>query len=140
MIRSPHRAVLLTVAIFTFSVVAAPPPAEEAVGQSLKAFSQFYSIVEQNFADASKVDNAIYEGAIPGMLNTLDPHSHFFDPKEFAAMQEDNRETYFGTGMTVRQDSAPGPKRTIVVAPFNGSPAFRAGLRPGDAIVGVDGK
>ena len=70
------------------------------------------------------------------MLNTLDPHSHFFDPKEFAAMQEDNRETYFGTGMSVRPDN----KRTIVVYPFTGSPAYRAGLRPGDAISAVDGK
>lgn len=109
---------------------------QEDVSQSLKSFSQFYSIVEQNFADSAKVDNAIYEGAIPGMLNTLDPHSHFFDPKEFAAMQEDNRDTYFGTGMTVRADG----KHTIVVAPFNGSPAFRAGLRPGDTISAVDGQ
>jgi carboxyl-terminal processing protease len=134
--RSSHRVLFLTAALFTFSVAAAPPPGEEAVSQSLKSFSNFYSVVEQNFADPAKVDNAIYEGAIPGMLNTLDPHSHFFDPKEFAAMQEDNRETYFGTGMTVRPDN----KRTIVVAPFTGSPAYRAGLRPGDAIVAVDGK
>jgi len=137
--RSRHRVLSLTVVLCAFSVTAAPPPAEEAVSKSLKSFSQFYSIVEQNFADSAKVDNAIYEGAIPGMLNTLDPHSHFFDPKEFAAMQEDNRETYFGTGMTVRPDTGPN-KRTIVVAPFAGSPAYRAGLRPGDAIVAVDGK
>jgi len=132
-----HRVLFIAAALFTFSVVAAAPPStEEAVSQSLKTFSQFYSVVEQNFADSSKVDGAIYDGAIPGMLNTLDPHSHFFDPKEFAAMQEDNRETYFGTGMTVRPDN----KHTIVVYPFTGSPAFRAGLRPDDAIVAVDGR
>ena len=134
--RPSHRILSLTIVLFACSVAAAPPPPEEAVSQSLKSFSQFYSVVEQNFADSAKVDTAIYEGAIPGMLNTLDPHSHFFDPKEFAAMQEDNRETYFGTGMTVRADN----RRTIVVAPFAGSPAYRAGLRPGDAIVAVDGK
>src|ERR1700733_4302864 len=131
----PSQILSLTAILFTFSVAAAPPP-EESVSQSLKSFSQFYSIVERNFADSAKVDSAIYEGAIPGMLNTLDPHSHFFDPKEFAAMQEDNRETYFGTGMTVRPDN----RRTIVVYPFTGSPAYRAGLRPGDAISAVDGK
>jgi carboxyl-terminal processing protease len=133
---SSRRVLTLTVVLFAGSVVAAPPPNAESVGQSLKSFSQFYSVVEQNFADSSKVDNAIYEGAIPGMLSTLDPHSHFFDPKEFASMQEDQRETYFGTGMTVRPDG----KRTLVVAPFSGSPAYKAGLRPGDAIVAVDGK
>src|SRR5579864_4098338 len=136
----------LSLAIFSASGQGRHEPSEllasrnsssnEDVSQSLKNFSQFYSIVEQNFAEPAKVDNAIYEGAIPGMLNTLDPHSHFFDPKEFAAMQEDNRETYFGTGMTVRADN----KHTIVVAPFTGSPAYRAGLRPGDMISAVDGQ
>src|SRR5215471_19897154 len=101
----PHRVVLLSFVLFTSSLVAAPPSADDSLTESLKAFSNFYSAVEQNFADSAKVDKAIYEGAIPGMLNTLDPHSHFFDPKEFAAMQEENRETYFGTGMTVRQDN-----------------------------------
>ena len=133
--RAAPRLILLVVTLCAFSI-GAPPPEAEALSSSLKSFSSFYSVVEQNFADPLKVDNAIYEGAIPGMLNTLDPHSHFFDPKEFAAMQEDNRETYFGTGMTVRGDG----KRTVVVAPFPGSPAYRAGLRPGDAIVAVDGK
>jgi len=129
------RVAFLSFILLSSSLVAAPP-ADESVSQSLKTFSKFYSAVEQNFAESAKVDKAIYDGAIPGMLNTLDPHSHFFDPKEFAAMQEDNRETYFGTGMSVRPDG----KRTIVVAPFAGSPAYRAGLRPGDAIVAVDGK
>ena len=133
----PSRRFLSVLVTFcAFSLAAPPPPPELAVTQSLKSFSQFYSIVEENFADSTKVDKAIYDGAIPGMLNTLDPHSHFFDPKEFAAMQEDNRETYFGTGMTVRPDG----KRTLVVAPFTGSPAYKAGLRPGDAIIAVDGK
>jgi carboxyl-terminal processing protease len=134
--RVARRLTFLIVTFCTFSIADSPSSDAEAVGQSLKSFSSFYSTVEANFADPAKVDNAIYEGAIPGMLNTLDPHSHFFDPKEFAAMQEDNRDTYFGTGMTVRPDG----KRTIVVAPFVGSPAYKAGLRPGDAIIAVNGK
>ena len=141
--RAARRLTIVFVAFCTFSIAQLSRTSEDspssdavAVSQSLKSFSNFYSTVEANFADPNKVDGAIYEGAIPGMLNTLDPHSHFFDPKEFAAMQEDNRDTYFGTGMTVRQDG----KRTIVVAPFKGSPAYKAGLRPGDAIIAVNGK
>jgi carboxyl-terminal processing protease len=144
-----HRRHILTVPLLTAvfclaTVIPAGGPAlaastanrdEEAVSQSLKTFTQLYNLVEQNFADPVKSETAFYQGAIPGMLNTLDPHSHFFDPKEFAAMQEDNRETYFGVGMTVRPDN----KNTIVVAPFPGSPAFRAGLRPGDIIMNVNG-
>ena len=53
--------------------------------QSLKSFTQVYDVVEQNFADPVKSDTAIYKGAIPGMLRTLDPHSNFFDPKEYAS-------------------------------------------------------
>jgi carboxyl-terminal processing protease len=131
-----RRIIAFSTVLFALSVAAAPPSPEESVSQSLKSFSQFYSIVERNFADPTKVDNAIYEGAIPGMLNTLDPHSHFFDPKEFAAMQEENRETYFGTGMQVRADG----KHTVVVWPFTDSPAYKAGLRAGDIISAVDSK
>ena len=53
----------------------------DAVNQSLKSFTKVYSVVEQNFADPVKPDKAIYKGAIPGMLRTLDPHSNFFDPQ-----------------------------------------------------------
>ena len=49
---------------------------------SMKKFTKVYSTVEQNFADPVSADKAIYKGAIPGMLRTLDPHSNFFDPKD----------------------------------------------------------
>jgi carboxyl-terminal processing protease len=126
----------LTLALLLIGVPAfAEPPKAESLDKNIKKFADFYNVIEQNFADKLDSENAIYKGAIPGMLNTLDPHSHFFDPKEFEAMQQDNREVYYGTGMNVRPDG----KWTIVVAPFPGSPAFRAGLRPGDRFVAIDG-
>src|SRR5579863_4482898 len=109
---------------------------EDGVKDNLQAFSQVYSTVEQNFADKVSADKSIYKGAIPGMLRTLDPHSNFFDPKDFQALREDQRGHYYGIGMQV----GPRDGKTIVIAPFGGSPAYRAGLRPGDVILEVNDK
>lgn len=99
-------------------------------------FTKAYALVEQNAAQPLDPDKAVYDGAIPGMLRTLDPHSNFFDPKEYQLLREDQRGHYYGVGMQV------GPRngKTLVLAPFPGSPAYRAGLRPGDIISTVDGK
>ncbi|MGH9629264.1 MAG: S41 family peptidase, partial [Bryobacteraceae bacterium] len=109
---------------------------EDDIKASLKSFTKVLSVVEQNFADKVTPDKAIYKGAIPGMARTLDPHTSFFDPKDFQALREDQKGHYFGVGMSV----APRNGKTIVIAPFPGSPAYRAGIRPGDSIVQVDDK
>ncbi len=103
---------------------------------SLRSFSQVYTVVEQNYADQVDPEKVIYNGAIPGMLRVLDPHSNFFDPKSYAAMREEQRGLYFGVGMQV----GPRDNKVIVIAPFVGMPAYRAGIRPGDVIVAVNGK
>ena len=109
---------------------------DDSTKQSVKALTQVLNLVEQNFADPVKPDKALYEGAIPGMLRTLDPHSHFFDPKEFDKMREDQRGHYFGVGMNVLQRGT----QIMVASPMTGSPANRAGLRAGDVIVEVNDK
>src|SRR5205814_7251083 len=106
------------------------------VKDSLKQFTDVYSLVEDNYAEPVNPDKAIYNGAIPGMLHALDPHSNFFDPKSYALMREDQRGKYYGVGMTV----GPRNNKVIVIYPFVGTPAYRAGIRPGDIIVAVDGK
>jgi len=111
--------------------------ATEAAGsQSVGRVARIYELVEDNFATPLDPDQAIYRGMIPGMLRTLDPHSTFFDPKDYQALREEQTEHYSGVGMTVGQRG----DQTVVIAPFPGSPAYRAGLRPGDAIVAVNGQ
>jgi carboxyl-terminal processing protease len=106
------------------------------VRDSLKSFSDVYQVVQDNYAEPVNPDKAIYNGAIPGMLRVLDPHSNFFDPKSYAALREEQRGKYYGVGMQV----GPRNNKVIVIAPFAGAPAYRAGIRPGDIIIAVDGK
>jgi carboxyl-terminal processing protease len=109
---------------------------DSEVKDSLKQFTDVYALVEDNYAEPVNADKAIYNGAIPGMLHALDPHSNFFDPKSYALMREDQRGKYYGVGMTV----GPRNNQVIVIYPFTGTPAYKAGIHPGDVIIAVDGK
>jgi carboxyl-terminal processing protease len=112
---------------------------ESTFRDSLKSFTNVYQIVAENYAEpltGDKPDTAIYDGAIPGMLHVLDPHSNFYDPKAYAKMREEQHGRYYGVGMTIVAQN----NQIVVVYPSEGTPAFRAGLRPGDIIVSVDGK
>ncbi|GGA63803.1 hypothetical protein GCM10011507_14240 [Edaphobacter acidisoli] len=119
---------------------------ESTLRDDLHDFTNVYALVEQNYAeklDGDKVDKAIYDGAIPAMLHVLDPHSNFYDPKAFAQMREDQHGKYYGVGMSIQPQPDPTAKngmKIVVLAPFEGTPSYRAGIRPGDVIVAIDGK
>ena len=145
---SPPRCFLATCAVLGSLVnqkVAAQSASDEStLRDSLHEFTNVYSIVEQNYAEplnTDKVDKAIYDGAIPGMLHVLDPHSNFYDPKAFAQMREDQRGRYYGVGMQIQpQPDKAGIIHIVVLAPFEGTPAYKAGIRPGDVILSVGGE
>jgi len=127
-------------------------PASESdseVQAQLKKFTRVYSLVEREYADAVDPNKTIYGldvlgsplGAIPGMLRTLDPHSDFFAPRTFAQKQEEQAGKYFGVGMgIVSQLDRSGKLSSMIPSVVPGSPAFRAGVRPGDVIRKVNGK
>ncbi len=73
--------------------------------------------------------------SISGMLRTLDPHSSFFSPMDFARVRERQEGRYYGIGIQIVQD--PATREIQVTALFEGSPAYRAGIRRGDIIAGV---
>jgi carboxyl-terminal processing protease len=103
---------------------------ESTLRDSLHSFTDVYAMVEQNYAehlDSDKVDKAIYDGAIPGMLHTLDPHSNFYDPKAFAQMREDQHGKYYGVGMSIQPQPDAAAKnglKIVVLTPFEGTPAY----------------
>ena len=129
-------AVLALVGGQGFRAHAATTPGDE-LPKSMHSVAEAYALVEQNFADPVSAEKIFYQGAIPGMLRTLDPHSNFVDPAEYREMQRKQRAQYFGVGMLIGVDTG---NRVVVMEPFVNSPAWKADLRRGDTIAAVDGK
>ena len=124
---------------------AAKPAAEPAKAASsespdvvdmddVRNFSRVYEMVRQAYVE--KVDNkTLMKAAISGMLTGLDPHSEYLDKDGLAELSEDTTGQYGGLGIEVLQ--VDGTLR--IVAPIDDTPASRAGIKPGDTIVKVDG-
>jgi carboxyl-terminal processing protease len=109
--------------------------ANEPIDRALKRFVDVFSIVEQNAADPISPAQAIYEGALPGMLRRLDPHSVFFGPMQFEQLKEMEKSTRKGFGSVV--SIVPG--RVIVLQTLPGTPSAKSGMSPGDEIIAING-
>src|SRR5260370_35637999 len=68
---------------------------------AVRDFTRGLNVVENNYADTVEVDKAVYQGALPGMLAMLDPHSAFFDAKQLSLLPENPSRTQYGCGNTV---------------------------------------
>ena len=113
-------------------LLAADDPAQ--IEQELKKIAGVYAAVESESADPISAETAIYQGAIPGMLRTLDPHSVFFDPDSFEQLQQmqSSERKGFGTVVSLL------PGRVIVLQTLEGSPSAKAGLSAGDEILAIN--
>ena len=111
----------------------------EAIEQDV---AEALALIEANHHVGKKINyNEVFKSAIDGMLHSLDPHSNYFDAKEFEQFRTDQSSRYYGIGATIGDLSDPNGKviATYIRATFDGAPAHRAGLRFGDKIVEVNG-
>ncbi len=107
---------------------------QAATDRELKRLVDVYALVESHAAEPVSPDQAFYQGAIPGLLRRLDPHSIFFDPGQFEQLSQMERSTSKGFGSIV--SLVPG--RVIVLQVMAGTPSARSGLAPGDEILAVN--
>lgn len=106
----------------------------DVLAPQLKKMVDVFVVLEQESADPVPPDAAFYQGAIPSMLRTLDPHSSFFDRAQFRQLNDMQRSERKGFGTVV--SLLPG--RVIVLQALDGSPAAKAGLSGGDEIVAIN--
>ncbi len=108
----------------------------DSVGlEDVRNFSRVYQVVRQAYVE--KLDNkTLMDAAINGMLNGIDPHSEYLDKQGLDQLTEDTTGQYSGLGIEVLE--VDGALR--IVAPIDDTPASRAGIKPGDTIVKIDGK
>ncbi|MGN2251544.1 S41 family peptidase [Frateuria edaphi] len=101
----------------------------------VRNFSRVYEVIRQAYVEP--VDNkTLMKAAISGMLSGLDPHSEYLDKQGLQQLSEDTTGQYSGLGIEVLE--VDGTLR--IVAPIDDTPAARAGIKPGDTIVKIDGK
>jgi carboxyl-terminal processing protease len=120
---------------FAFLLLFAADDPGDQLARELKKIVDVFVTVDQQAADPIPADTAFYQGAIPGMLKTLDPHSIFFDPNQYEQLKqmEKSEQKGFGTIVSVL------PGRVVVLQAMPGSPSAKSGFIPGDEILAING-
>jgi carboxyl-terminal processing protease len=108
---------------------------QDQIPDQLKVFTAALTAIESNYVGEVESDRLVYS-AISGMLQTLDPHSSFMDPRTYAQMRERQEGRYYGLGITI---VVIGDEITVLSL-FEGSPAYQKGIRRGDIIAQIEGE
>jgi carboxyl-terminal processing protease len=108
---------------------------QDQVSQQYRVFTAALAAIDREYVESVPSDRLIYD-AVGGMLQTLDPHSSFFDPKQYAQMRERQEGKYYGLGISIQVIDGD----ITVMSLFEGSPAYRSGIRRGDMIARIEGK
>ncbi len=111
--------------------------ARDDVYANMEVFTRVLELVRQNYVDGGKVSyEDLVNGALKGMINTLDPHSEFMDARKFDDLRKDTSGEFGGVGIVISlRDNV-----ITVVAPMDESPSAKAGIAAGDRIVKIDGQ
>ena len=145
-----HRfAVLVVLVVLMSSLVSGFMGGSAAAGSAgssqataddfLRDFTEALDVIQKNYVGNIGPDKLVYS-AIKGMLRALDPHSSFFEPKEYSRLREEQHSKYSGLGIRVRPLLRERGRVVIVEPPAIGSPAERRGLRAGDVITRIEGE
>lgn len=113
------------------------------IEQIERDFSEVLTLIQdKHYSGADLNYNGLFKTAIDSMLHTLDPHSNYFDAKEFEEFRTSQSSQYFGIGATINdlRDKDENVLGTYIKATFDGAPANRVGLRYGDKIVEINGE
>ena len=113
--------------------LSAPDKPDDLTWEQARLFAEVMERIKQDYVEPID-DRALVESAIRGMVSDLDAHSEYLDADEYQDIRISTSGSYSGVGLEVSEDSG----RILVVAPIDGTPAFRAGIRPGDVIVAID--
>lgn len=103
--------------------------------QELEMFANVLTLVQQYYVDETNM-NSLMKGAVNGMLGSLDPHSGYMTPEDYQELEEETSGSFTGVGIEVTLLDGV----LTAVAPIDGTPADRVGIKPGDQILRIDGQ
>jgi len=111
------------------------PLHNEGIYPQMELFSKVMAIIQQNYVKEVSVKKLI-EGALEGMLSSLDPYSQFMPPEVYQEVKIETEGKFGGVGMVITRKEG----IITVISPLEDTPAFRAGIKPGDRIIEIDGE
>ncbi|MFN3975868.1 MAG: S41 family peptidase [Aquificaceae bacterium] len=134
------KALSLLLATFVAGFLLGSAGASQSAAQQddyryFRLFTDVFKTVKENYVGETNTKDLIY-GALNGMLRSLDPFSAFFTPDQYKEFQQETGGEFGGVGIEIGMEKG----RPIVISPIEGTPAFKAGIKPGDVILEINGE